>query len=329
MYEPLNEPFLLTPAFKEKIWGGSTLSDDFSKQTDFENLGETWECSTHNSGASIVIGGEHDGKTLCDVLNSHPEYLGLNSNGKLPIMVKLIDAKDDLSVQVHPGDKYAMQFENGSMGKTEMWYVLDAKPDAELVYGFSQKISKSRLIKSIENGTVSKYMNRVKVHKNDVFFIEAGTVHAIGKGIVVAEIQENSDLTYRLYDYDRKDKNGNKRELHIDKALDVINFNPCAEPRQPLRVLKYQKGSAYEFLCRCKYFQVERLLINTEKIKQMSDFKTNEYSFQVLLCTDGCGVLFEKNGQFINFFKGDCIFVPANSVDLKLHGKAELLKISC
>ena len=164
-------------------------------------------------------------------------------------------------------------------------------------------------------------------HVRRRIFIEAGTIHAIGAGCLIAEIQENSNITYRLYDYNRTDKDGNRRELHIDKALEVANRKNSAIPRQPMRVIRYRIGSVSELLTRCKYFQVERLLLNTEK-RNMADFKTGENSFHALLCIDGCGVLFGE-GFMLNFFKGDCIFVPANSISLNLHGKAQLLNISC
>ena len=168
----------------------------------------------------------------------------------------------------------------------------------------------------------------MKVHKDNLFFIEAGTVHAIGAGVLVAEIQESSNLTYRLYDYGRIDKSGKQRELHIDKALRVMNYSSTVAPRQPMRLLRYHQGCASELLTRCKYFQVERLLLNTEIYRKLTDFKTERNSFHALLCTDGCGVLFGEDFM-LNFFKGDCIFVPANSIPLKLHGKAQLLNVSC
>lgn len=326
-----NSPFLLKPAGKDYLWGGSRLNDDFSKEIDMEPLAETWECSTHPDGLSTVASGIYAGKTLLEVLKEHPEYLGTHprTRGELPILIKFIDAKKDLSVQVHPDDDYAALHENGSLGKSEMWYVLDAAKDARLIYGFYHDMKKEVLQKSLENGTIEKYLQKVPVKKDDVFYIEAGTVHGIGAGTLIAEIQENSNLTYRLYDYNRTDKNGQKRELHIEKALDVADLKSSAAPRQPMRVLRYQKGCATELLCRCKYFQVERQLINTERCRQMADFRTGSNSFQVLLCIGGCGVILPESGDAIRFFRGDCIFVPADSIPLKLHGKAQMLKIGC
>ena len=326
-----NKPFLLKPAGKDYLWGGTRLRDDFSKELNMEPLAETWECSTHPDGPSVVSGGEHDGKSLTEVLKAHPEYLGTHPKceEELPILIKLIDAKQNLSVQVHPDDTYAKVNENGSLGKSELWYILDAKKDSRIVYGFYHDMEKETLRKSLLDGTVEKYLQKVHVKKDDLFYIEAGTVHALGAGTMVAEIQENSNVTYRMYDYNRVDKNGNTRPLHIDKALDVIDLKGSASPRQPMRVMKYKKGSSSELLCRCKYFQVERQLINTERCRQMAEFASGSNSFQVLLCTEGCGVLFDEEGTFINFFRGDCIFVPADSVTLKIHGKAQFLKVSC
>lgn len=326
------EPFLLRPVGKDYLWGGNRLNEDFAKGIDLQPLAETWECSTHPDGPSTVASGPFAGRLLKEVLREHPEYLGTHprtKNGELPVLIKLIDARKDLSVQVHPSDAYAMEHENGQLGKTEMWYVLDTVGDAKLVYGFNRPIDRQTLRKSLLDGTVEQYLQKIRIHKDDVFYIEAGTVHAIGAGALIAEIQESSNLTYRMYDYGRLDKNGKPRALHIDRALDVANLEGGREPRQPMRVLRYTPGCASELLCRCRYFAVERLLINTERIRSMAGFASGENSFQVLLCVDGCGVVFPDGGQALPFFRGDCLFVPAGSVQIRLHGRAQLLKVSC
>lgn len=326
-----SKPFLLKPAGKDYLWGGSRLNDDFSKGIDLEPLAETWECSTHPDGQSVVASGAFDGVLLSDVLKEYPEFLGTHpeTKGELPILIKFIDAKKDLSVQVHPDDAYAFERENGQKGKTEMWYVLDAAKDAQLIYGFTHDMKAEVLRKSLYQGDVEKYLQRVPIHKDDIFFIEPGTVHAIGAGTLIAEIQESSNLTYRMYDYKRTDKNGRERALHIDKAMDVINLKGSSEPKQQIRVLKYVPGSATEFICRCKYFQVERMLINTERCRSLVRFWTDSTSFQVLLCTSGCGVLLGEDGAALHFFRGDCIFVPADSEVIRLHGRAQFLKVRC
>ncbi len=326
-------PFLLKPAAKDYLWGGSRLHDDFGKEIQIRPLAETWECSTHPDGQSVIASGPDAGKFLAEVLRMHPEYLGehplftMNGKPELPILIKLIDANQNLSVQVHPDDVYALVNEN-SLGKTEMWYVLSAKDNASLVYGFNQNVNEACVRNALAEGAIENYLNRVAVHKDDVFYIEAGTVHGIGAGILLAEIQESSNLTYRLYDYKRVDKNGNRRELHIEKALQVMKMSSSAAPRQPMRVLRYKKGCASELLTRCKYFQVERLLINTEVYRNMADYQTGNNSFHAFLCFEGCGVISGEEVT-LNFFKGDCVFVPANSMLLKLHGKAQLLDVSC
>ncbi|MGN0347524.1 MAG: type I phosphomannose isomerase catalytic subunit [Lachnospiraceae bacterium] len=324
-----NAPFLLRPTGKDYLWGGSRLNDDFAKQIDMSPLAETWECSTHPDGPSFVASGEYRGQTLTQVLREHPEYLGTHpkTEGELPILIKFIDAKQDLSVQVHPDDDYAREHENGQLGKTEMWYVLDASEDASLVYGLQREVDKETIRSAISNGTVGKYLQRVPIKTDDLFYIEAGTIHAIGAGALIAEIQENSNLTYRLYDYDRKDKNGKKRELHVEKALEVANLKGNAKPRQPMRVLKYKPGCATELLCRCRYFEVHRMLINTERCHDLVSYRSDVSSFRVLLCTNGCGTIMEEDGSHLPFFRGDCIFVPADSGQMKIHGKAQFLDV--
>lgn len=327
--EGKNKPFLLKPVGKSSLWGGNRLNDDFSKGIDMSPLAESWECSTHPDGLSTVISGEFAGQTLRQVLQDHPEFQGSrpNPNGELPILIKLIDAKESLSVQVHPDDDYANANENGQLGKTEMWYVLDAEKNSHLYFGLRHNVTLSELQRSIQKGELGKHLNKVSVKKNDVFYMPAGTVHALGAGVLVAEIQENSNLTYRIYDFDRVDKFGNKRELHIEKALQVAKRKASTEPAQPFRVLKYRQGCATELLCRCKHFEVHRMLVNTERCRQMVDFRADAASFRVLLCYEGCGCFYVEDQEPLRFFKGDCIFVPANSVTLKIHGTANFLDV--
>lgn len=322
-----DEPFLLKPAFKDYLWGGEKLKTEYHKETDLSPLAESWECSTHPDGTSLALIDQKE-IPMTEVLKRHPEILGTHPRTRdtLPILIKLIDAKKDLSVQVHPDDDYARIREHGSLGKSEFWYVLEAEPGASLVYGFSQEVTEEQVRQGIADGTIQKYLQKVPVRRNDVFFVQAGTVHAIGKGIVIAEIQESSNLTYRLYDYNRRDRNGNLRELHIDKALDVLNLHSSAEPVQPMRLLNYQPGFASEFLTRCRYFQVERILLNSEASEV--SYRTDSSSFKVLMCVQGQGVLKGKDLR-IPFRKGDTIFVPADSGSLSLSGKAELLKTNC
>lgn len=325
----LNKPFLLKPAAKDYLWGGTRLNDDFAKGIDMKPLAETWECSTHPDGPSMVASGEYRGKLLAEVLREHKEFLGTHPKtvGELPILIKFIDAKKDLSVQVHPDDTYAMEHENGQMGKTELWYVLDATSDASLIYGLNFDTDKETFRNSISDGTIEKYLRKVNVEKDDLFYIEAGTIHAIGAGALIAEIQQSSNLTYRMYDYNRVDKDGKMRELHVDKALDVANLKASDEPKQPMRVLKYRPGCASELLCRCEYFEVYRMIMNTERCRKMVGYQSDSSSFRVLLCVNGCGSIVMEDGDYISFFKGDCIFFPANSMKVRLHGEAQFLDI--
>ena len=323
----MREPIFLRPTGKDYLWGGSRINDEFGKGIALEPLAETWECSTHPDGPSFAVGGEFDGQSLAEILKAHPEYLGTHpERGEgLPILIKFIDARRNLSVQVHPTDEFAAAHENGQRGKTEMWYVLDAAKDAKLVYGLRHDTDAEALRESIENGTVEKHLQTVPIAKNDVFFIEAGTIHAIGAGALIAEIQQSSNLTYRLYDYDRVDKNGHKRPLHVQKALAAANLRSSTAPRQPMRVLHYRPGCASELLCRCRYFEVYRMLVNTER-RQKVAYRADAMSFRVLLCVDGCGTVSFCNSAS-NIYKGDCLFLPADSVELSLHGQLQLLDI--
>lgn len=330
-------PFLLKPTGKDYLWGGTRLNEDFDKGIALDPLAETWECSTHPDGPSYCDSGVFKGKTLAEILELHPEYLGSHpmtieqSGTRLPILMKLIDAKKDLSVQVHPDDTYARAHENGSLGKTEMWYVLDASEDASLIYGFQRDVDRELIKNSLANGTIERYLQKVPIKRNDIFFIPAGQVHAIGAGALIAEVQESSNITYRLYDYNRVDKEGKKRKLHIDKSLAVMNYQASTSPRQPMRVLRFKKGYATELLCRCEYFQVERMLLNTTLHEEVAAFRAQENSFKVLLCVEGAGrvVYGEKAKDVIVFKKGDCIFVPADSVEMKLYGTAQILVVCC
>lgn len=251
-------PFLLSPSGKDYIWGGERLKSDYGKALELSPLAETWECSVHPDGPSFVASGAFAGRTLAEVLAENPAWLGTSFSalGGLHILVKLIDAKRDLSVQVHPDDDFAFREEGGQQGKTEMWYVLDAEPGACLVFGLDRSTSAETLRAGLAEGTFESLLKRFPVRRGDVFYIPSGTIHAIGSGIVLAEVQQNSNLTYRLYDYGRVGKDGRPRELHVDKALAVADLSGARPQRQPLRALRYRPGFAEEELCACPYFQV-------------------------------------------------------------------------
>lgn len=321
------EPMLLRPEGKDYLWGGTRLKSEYHKQIAMEPLAETWECSAHPDGPSMVANGLFAGMTLDKVLATHPEFLGTKMDPEegLPILVKLIDAEKDLSVQVHPDDAYAKVHEHQN-GKTEMWYVMDAKPGASLIYGFAHQVTPEILQQAVDTGTLAKHLQKVDVHKGDVFFMPAGTVHAIGAGILIAEIQENSNVTYRVYDYNRVDKNGQKRELHFQKALEVMNMNVQDTVRQKPRMVHYYPGCSRELLCRCKYFETERI-----QLSKGFAFSVFDTSFQVLLCLEGSGSVEVSDGVSspLRFNKGDCLFFPAGLGRCHVLGEAVLLKIRC
>lgn len=337
--EKINTPFLLQPAGKDYLWGGRRLKDDYGKNFDLTPLAETWECSTHPDGISRAKGGFFDGQNLTDILIRHPELEGTHplslglERGQIPILVKFIDAARDLSVQVHPDDDYAREHEGGQLGKTEMWYVVDAQKDAKLIYGLNRTMTSAELRRILESGNrIEHCLQKVPVKTGDVFYIRAGTIHAICKGALIVEVQESSNLTYRLYDYHRKDKNGRERQLHIDKALEVADLHAAMTPRQPMHVTQYRPGAAEKLLCRCRYFEVRSLSINTERTRQLYEIQTGPTSFQIFICTKGCGVLFWHNGAAecsLPFFQGDTVFISASSVPIRIQGKASALRIHC
>jgi len=315
----------LLPAGKDYLWGGTRLREEYGKNIDLTPLAETWECSVHPDGLSKVANGEYAGKTLADVLKVHPEYLGTKSTStkELPILVKFIDAKQNLSVQVHPDDEYARANENQN-GKTEMWYVVDAEEGASLTCGFAHPVTEELLRASVAAGTLDKHLQKVSVHKGDLYYVPAGTVHGIGAGIILVEVQESSNVTYRVYDYDRIDKNGKKRDLHFDRAVQVMNMRAAPDISQKERLVQYYPGCARELLCRSKYFDVERIQLTIG-----FSFSVLERSFQVLLCLEGAGIIRRKNDCPISIQKGDCLFIPAGAGKCELTGTLVLLKIRC
>jgi mannose-6-phosphate isomerase len=304
----------LKPACKEYLWGGDRLIKEFHKEYDGEKLAETWELSCHPDGASTIVNGPWAGKSLAEYIDaSGKEVLGKNCRRfqEFPILIKFIDAKDNLSIQVHPDNSYALKNES-QYGKTEMWYVVDCKEGAFLYYGFAKEIDKDEFRERIENNTLLEVLNKVPVQKGDVFFIEAGTIHAIGKDIVIAEIQQNSNVTYRVYDYGRVDKEGKKRDLHIEKALEVTNRKPMLRSR-----------SASPHLAKCDYFTVDKLNLDGRMMKKMVGMVTED-SFANLLIVEGKGAI-TCNGEQIDFAKGDSLFFPAGCGEFQLEGECEAL----
>lgn len=315
----------LLPAGKDYLWGGTRLREEYGKNIDLTPLAETWECSVHPDGFSKVANGEYAGKTLADVLKIHPEYLGTKaaSTKELPILVKFIDAKQNLSVQVHPDDDYARANEHQN-GKTEMWYVVEAEEGASLTCGFAHPVTEELLRESVAAGTLDKHLQKVGVHKGDIYYVPAGTVHGIGADIILVEVQESSNVTYRVYDYNRIDKNGRKRDLHFDRAVQVMNMNAAPDINQKKRLVQYYPGCAKELLCRSKYFDVERIQLTISY-----SFSVLERSFQVLLCLEGAGEIRCNSDCPVSLQKGDCLFIPAGAGKCELTGALIFLKIRC
>lgn len=317
----------LFPAGKDYLWGGKRLKEEYGKKLPYDPLAETWECSVHPDGKSVVVNGKYAGRTLKDVLDKHPEYLGSKNekDREFPILIKFIDACRNLSVQVHPDDEYARMHENQN-GKTEMWYVVDAEEGASLIYGFAHPVTADRLQKAIKEGTLMKHLQKIPVKKGDVYYVPAGTVHGLGAGIIVAEIQESSNLTYRVYDYDRIDKNGKKRPLQFEKAIEVMDMNASPVIRQKQRTIHYYPGCSRELLCRCEYFETERI----QMTKGMS-FSVLDSSFQVLLCLEGEGEVESSDcdQKPVRFAKGDCLFIPSGAGRCHILGEAVILKTRC
>lgn len=320
------EIFKLMPTGKDYLWGGTRLREQYGKKIDLTPLAETWECSVHPDGPSYIANGMYKGKTLKEVLEKHPEYIGTKvKDGKLPVLVKFIDAKQDLSVQVHPNDDYALEHEQDN-GKTEMWYIIEAEEGASLIYGFKHHVTEELLRKAIETGTLDKHLQKVPVHRGEVFFVPAGMIHGIGKGILLAEIQESSNVTYRVYDYDRLDKNGQKRKLHFDKAVQVMVMNATVRAHKNPRMVQYYPGCSREMLCRCQYFETERL-----QVTKAFAFVVLDTSFQVFMCLEGFGEVqtMDKNQKPVRFQKGETLFLPAGLGKCLIIGDTELIKIRC
>ena len=304
----------LTPACKDYIWGGHRLAEEYGKVIEGDVLAESWELSCHPDGASVISNGQWAGKTLKEYIETaKDDVLGSNCKrfSEFPILIKFIDAKDNLSIQVHPDNAYALKNE-GQYGKTEMWYVVDAAEDAFLYYGFQEEISEEEFRKRIEEDTLLEVLNAAPVKKGDVFFIEAGTIHAIGKNILIAEIQQNSNITYRVYDYGRVGKDGKKRDLHIEQAVQVTK-----------RAKAEKRDDMYPHIADCDYFTVDKIQLDGKFFDKMEGFVTKE-SFLSILILDGEGTIQNQFGS-MEYKKGDSFFLPAGSGAYQIIGTCDAL----
>ena len=314
-------PLFLSGVTKSPIWGGTRLPREWNKcAPDGGIVGESWELTVRQKEMSVVTNGALSGTPVGDLLRNCPDQLMGKStiaNGDFPLLIKFIDAADRLSVQVHPNDAYAARVEN-DRGKTEMWYIVDADEDAEIICGLADGIDNSAFRSALQKGEMMSTLKTQKVRAGQTYFIPAGLPHAIGKGILIAEIQQNCDLTYRVYDYDRRGADGSLRELHIDKACDVIR----AFDRNEVEAIRYSRGlpaSRDQVLTDCAYFRVEKfdLQKNTQTLRQ------NGY-LRHLLCISGEGFI-EWNGTAYSFCRGNSILLPAELDNMTLVGNGTVL----
>lgn len=309
-------PMMLQPAIKSAIWGGQRLKSGWSKPVCDSNIAECWELSCHPQGCCVVSNGIYKGMTLADVIDKNADLTGEKCKkfDFFPLLIKIIDADGDLSVQVHPDDKYALENE-GQYGKTEMWYVLDAKEGVGVYCGFKSAMSKQDIYAALKQGNITDYLNFIPVRKGDSIFIPAGTVHAICGGLLIYEVQQSSSLTYRLYDYGRVDSNGNPRQLHIDKAIDIIDGSRVCSKNEHTKVI----DGVVRQLAHCDYFTVyEADISDSYTVEVGSD------SFISVTAAHGSGVII-SNGNTYNISKGQTYFLPAGLGRAEVKGKIRLL----
>ncbi|MCI8620619.1 MAG: class I mannose-6-phosphate isomerase [Clostridia bacterium] len=311
------EPIFFKPSYKNVIWGGNNISKIFKRNIIGNDIGESWELSAHPNGLSIIKNPEYNGENLNDLFNDKNQKVKIfgkhcESMERFPILTKFIDASQNLSIQVHPDNEYAKKYENDS-GKTEVWYIMDCKENAKIVYGFKDGITKDNLQNAVDN--IEENVNYLPVHKGDFISIPSGTVHAIMDGIVLCEVQQSSDVTYRVYDWNRVDKNGKPRELHKEKALEVIDLS------NEEKVSNYEDVNQNTNMYKSDVFNIDMININGENNEQ-----SNEESFYAYIVIEGKGNL--KAGNFFKEIeKGDTFLIPANLGKYTFLGNMKLMKI--
>ena len=317
-------PLKFNPILKERLWGGTKLKDVLGKPIENDITGESWELSTVPGDISVVSNGDLAGASLQDLIEKDPKgVLGKSVYKRFgtdfPILIKFIDAKQDLSIQLHPNDELAKKRHN-SFGKTEMWYVMDADDDASLIVGFNKDVSKEEYAKSIENDTLLDLLNYEKVKEGDTFFINTGKIHAIGAGVLLAEIQQTSDVTYRVFDFNRKDKNGNLRELHTEQALDAIDYNK----KDDFKVEYKNDKNTVNDMVDCPYFKTDFLDLNSDLTQDVTD----RDSFTIFMCVGGSATIANENGS-VEIKKGETTLLPAASNTIKITTQgAKLLEVT-
>ena len=313
-------PIRVIPCYKDYLWGGVRLKEGFGKTDAPDVTAESWELSGHPDGQCRVRDGIHAGKTIMDLGRlDHDGFWGRDCPAaEFPLLVKLIDARRDLSVQVHPSNRTALA-ELGEQGKAEMWYIVDCEPQSFIYYGFSQKVTKTEFLDRARDGSICQILNRVPVSKGDVFYILPGTIHAIGAGIVIAEIQQNSNTTFRVYDYQRRGADGALRPLHLERAAAVVNCEPVIpqECRANSGVSFPSFTMAEMFSCR--YFRAYRL-----DVRETTRLRCNGDSFQHVLCVEGNGAIRSESGTY-PFTRGDSFFMPADLGEYEIQGRCRVL----
>ncbi len=319
----LNYPIKFQPILKDKIWGGDKLVNKLNKKSDLKDIGESWEISDVKGDVSVVENGALKGKSLKELLETYTvDLLGKNNfanfGTNFPLLIKFIDAKQDLSVQVHPNDALSKNRHN-SFGKTEMWYIMQADEGSRLILGFNKTIDADTYVKLLDEKKIMSVLNDVPVKKGDAFFIETGTVHAIGAGIVLAEIQQTSDITYRIYDFDRVDDAGNERELHTELAVDALNFS---DEIDTVRTYTSEKNKLNNVV-KCEYFKTNFIPVAQEL---ELDYATTD-SFVIFMCVEGNATI-TVNGisEVINF--GETVLVPATTKNVTIKGTCNLLEVT-
>ncbi|NLP56963.1 type I phosphomannose isomerase catalytic subunit [Lutibacter sp. B1] len=319
----LNYPLKFSPILKDKLWGGDKLVTKLGKKSDLKDIGESWEISDVEGNISVVSNGSLKGKSLRDLLEIYQvELVGKHNyahfGNNFPLLIKFIDAKQDLSVQVHPDNELSKKRHN-SFGKTEMWYIMQADENARLILGFNEEITPDDYVKLLEEKNIMSVLNDVYVKSGDSFFIETGTVHAIGAGIVLAEIQQTSDITYRIYDFDRVDDQGNERELHTELAVDAINFSTESNY---VRTYTKEENSLNK-VAECEYFKTNFIPVNG---KVELDYTTTD-SFVIFMCVEGeATITVFGNSETVKF--GETILIPATSDNVIIEGKCKFLEVT-
>lgn len=313
-------PMKLQPCYKTYLWGGTRLKRDFGKHDAPDITAESWELSCHGDGLSIVAEGIYAGRSVAELGKRKRQVIWGSKcqNASFPLLVKMIDAQKPLSIQVHPSDQTAC-YEAGERGKAEMWYIIDCEPHASIYLGFSQRISKDELLQRAKDGSICEVLNRVPVSKGDVFYILPGTIHAIGAGIVIAEIQQNSNTTFRVYDYQRRGNDGRLRPLCLERASSVMRYEPVVpEECKANSIASFPEFTLTEMFS-CQYFRAYRVDIR-KKIKLLCDGQ----SFQHLLCVDGAGII-DSHGRRYAFRCGESFLMPAALGEYSIEGTCRVL----